>query len=151
MAIERTFAMVKPDGVQRGLIGKVIQRFEDKGLKLVALKMLWIDQDLASRHYAEHVEKPFFRELTDFITSGPVAAMVLEGDNAIEQVRTMMGATDPQKSPPGSIRGDLGMILSKNVVHGSDKPESAEREIGLFFEDNELMDYKKTDEDWLNE
>jgi len=149
MATERTFVMVKPDGVQRGLIGKVIQRFEDKGLKLIALKMLWIDQDLASRHYAEHVEKPFFKELTDFITSGPVAAMVLEGDNAIEQVRTMMGATDPQKSPPGSIRGDFGMILSMNVVHGSDKPESAQREIGLFFEDSELIEYKRIDEDWL--
>jgi len=113
MAIERTFAMVKPDGVQRGLIGKVIQRFEEKGVKLVALRMLTIDMDLASRHYAEHTQKPFFGELTGFITSGPVAAMVLEGDNAIDQVRTMMGETDPQKSPPGSIRGDFGLTLSK--------------------------------------
>jgi nucleoside-diphosphate kinase len=149
MAIERTFVMVKPDGVQRGLIGRVIQRFEDKGLKIVALRMLHIDEKLAGRHYEEHTEKPFFQELVDFITSGPVAAMVLEGDNAIAQVRTLMGATDPQKSPPGSIRGDFGMILSKNIVHGSDKPESASREISLFFNDDQLMEYKRINEDWL--
>ena len=149
MAVQRTFAMVKPDGVQRGLVGKVITRFEEKGLKIVALKMLTINKKLASRHYAEHVKKPFFGELTDFITSGPVAAMVLEGDNAIEQVRTMMGATDPQKSPPGSIRGDFGMVLSNNVVHGSDSPKSAKREIALFFKKNELQKYKRIDEQWL--
>jgi nucleoside-diphosphate kinase len=149
MAIERTFAMLKPDGVQRGIVGKVIQRFEDKGLKIVALKMLWIDDELAGNHYGEHVEKPFFKELTDFITSGPVVAMVLEGDGAIDQVRTLMGATDPKKSPPGSIRGDFGMELSKNIVHGSDKLESAQREIGLFFNDSELQEYKRINEQWL--
>ncbi len=150
--MERTFVMVKPDGVQRGLIGEVISRFEDRGLKLVGAKLMQIDQQLAEEHYTEHAEKPFFEGLTTFITSGPVFAMVWEGQDAIAQVRAMMGATDPAESAPGTIRGDFGLDLGRNVVHGSDtEPGSAEREIGLFFDESELEDYERIDESWLYE
>ncbi|MGM0372396.1 MAG: nucleoside-diphosphate kinase [Halobacteriota archaeon] len=149
---ERTFVMVKPDGVQRGLIGEIIARFEDRGLKLVGAKLMRIDQALAEEHYAEHTDKPFFEDLTDFITSGPVLAMVWEGQDAIAQVRTMMGATDPAESAPGTIRGDFGLDMGRNVIHGSDtEPGSAEREIELFFDDEELEDYERIDEAWLYE
>jgi nucleoside-diphosphate kinase len=150
--MERTFVMVKPDGVQRGLIGEIVSRFEDRGLKLVGAKLMQIDQELAEDHYAEHTDKPFFEDLTNFITSGPVFAMVWEGQDAIAQVRTMMGATDPADSDPGTIRGDFGLDMGRNVVHGSDtEPGSAEREIELFFEDTELEDYERIDEPWLYE
>jgi nucleoside-diphosphate kinase len=149
---ERTFVMVKPDGVQRGLIGEIVSRFEERGLKLVAGKFMRIDDDLAEEHYAEHVDKPFFEDLSAFITSGPVFAMVWEGQDAVAQVRTMMGETDPAESAPGTIRGDLGLDLGRNVIHGSDTEEgSAEREIGLFFDDDELYDYERIDEAWLYE
>jgi nucleoside-diphosphate kinase len=149
---ERTFVMVKPDGVQRGLIGEIVSRFEDRGLKLVAGKFMQIDDDLAEEHYAEHVDKPFFDDLSSFITSGPVFAMVWEGADAIAQVRTMMGETDPAESAPGTIRGDFGLDLGRNVIHGSDtEAGSAEREIGLFFDDEELYDYERIDETWLYE
>ncbi|MFW5922328.1 MAG: nucleoside-diphosphate kinase [Halodesulfurarchaeum sp.] len=149
---ERTFVMVKPDGVQRGLIGEIISRFEDRGLKLVGAKLMQIDQELAEQHYAEHEDKPFFEDLTDFITAGPVLAMVWEGQDAIAQVRTMMGATDPAESAPGTIRGDFGLDLGRNVIHGSDtEPGSAEREIELFFDEAELEDYDRIDEAWLYE
>ncbi|MDR5657477.1 nucleoside-diphosphate kinase [Halodesulfurarchaeum sp. HSR-GB] len=149
---ERTFVMVKPDGVQRGLIGEIIARFEDRGLKLVGAKLMRIDQALAEEHYAEHTDKPFFEDLTDFITSGPVLAMVWEGQDAIAQVRTMMGATDPAESAPGTIRGDFGLDMGRNVIHGSDtEPGSAEREIELFFDEDELEDYERIDEAWLYE
>jgi nucleoside-diphosphate kinase len=149
---ERTFVMVKPDGVQRGLIGEIVSRFEDRGLKLVAGKFMQIDDELAREHYAEHVDKPFFEGLSAFITSGPVFAMVWEGQDAIAQVRTMMGETDPAESAPGTIRGDFGLDLGRNVIHGSDTEEgSAEREIGLFFDDEELHDYERIDETWLYE
>ncbi len=149
---ERTFVMVKPDGVQRGLIGEIVSRFEERGLKLVAGKFMQIDDELAEEHYAEHVDKPFFDDLSSFITSGPVFAMVWEGQDAIAQVRTMMGETDPAESAPGTIRGDFGLDLGRNVIHGSDTEEgSAEREIGLFFEDEELHDYDRIDETWLYE
>jgi nucleoside-diphosphate kinase len=149
---ERTFVMVKPDGVQRGLIGEVVSRFEDRGLKLVAGKFMRIDDELAREHYAEHVDKPFFDDLSSFITSGPVFAMVWEGQNAIAQVRTMMGETDPAESAPGTVRGDFGLDLGRNVIHGSDTEEgSAEREIGLFFDEAELHDYERIDETWLYE
>ena len=149
---ERTFVMVKPDGVQRGLIGEIVSRFEDRGLKLVAGKFMRIDEELAREHYAEHVDKPFFDELADFITSGPVFAMVWEGQDAIAQVRTMMGETDPAESAPGTIRGDFGLDLGRNVIHGSDtEAGSAEREIGLFFDDEELLGYDRIDETWLYE
>ena len=149
MALERTFGMVKPDGVQRGLVGDVVERFESKGLKVVGMKMLKIDRQLASSHYAEHVGKPFFNDLIGFITSGPVVAMVLEGDGAIATVRSVMGKTNPQEAGPGTIRGDLALTMSRNVVHGSDSPKSAEREISLFFKKEELIDYKRIDETWL--
>jgi nucleoside-diphosphate kinase len=150
---ERTFVMVKPDGVKRGLIGEIVSRFEDRGLKLVAGKFMQIDRDLAEEHYGEHEGKPFFEGLVDFITSGPVFAMVWEGQDAVRQVRHMMGETDPAESPAGTIRGDLGLDLGRNVIHASDHedPGSNEREIELFFEDEELLDYDRPDEAWLYE
>ena len=148
---ERTFVMVKPDGVQRGLIGEIVGRFEDRGLKLVGAKFVEIDRDLAEEHYGEHEDEPFFEDLVDFITSGPVMAMVWEGQDAVAQVRAMMGETDPAESAPGTVRGDLGLDLGRNVIHGSDTEEgSAGREIDLFFDD-ELVDYERIDEQWLYE
>lgn len=133
MDTERTFAMVKPDGVRRGLIGKVIGRFESKGLELEQMRMLTIDADLAERHYAEHAEKPFFGELVSFITGGPVVAMEWSGPDAVSIARALIGVTDPVEAAPGTIRGDFGTLLTENIVHGSDSIESAEREIELFF------------------
>ncbi|WP_302080658.1 nucleoside-diphosphate kinase [Salinibaculum rarum] len=151
--LERTFVMVKPDGVQRGLVGDIISRFEDRGLKLVGAKFMQIDQDLAEDHYGEHEDKPFFDDLVDFITAGPVMAMVLEGQDAVSQVRTMMGETDPAESAPGTIRGDFGLDLGRNVIHGSDDedPGANEREIELFFDDEELVEWERIDETWLYE
>ena len=133
MALENTFIMVKPDGVARGLIGEVISRFERKGLRLEKIRSLTIDQAMAGVHYAEHVDKPFFGELVEFITSGPVVAMEWSGESAVSVARTLMGATDPKQAAPGTIRGDLGLIVTNNIVHGSDSPESAVRELGIFF------------------
>jgi nucleoside-diphosphate kinase len=133
MGVENTFVMVKPDGVARGLVGDVVSRFERKGLKLEQMRMLQIDEELAGRHYAEHTEKPFFGDLVDFITSGPVVAMQWSGESAISVARTLMGPTNPVEAPPGTIRGDYGLIITNNIVHGSDSPASAERELGLFF------------------
>ena len=133
MAVEHTFVMVKPDGVRRAIVGEVVSRFERKGLKLEKMRMLRIDEALAGEHYAEHVERPFFGELVEFITSGPVVAMEWSGESAVGVARTLMGATDPAKSPPGTIRGDFGLIMTNNIVHGSDSPASAERELALFF------------------
>ena len=130
---QRTLILVKPDGVQRSVIGEVISRIESKGLKLVALEMRTIDADTAHAHYAEHAEKPFFGELVDFITSGPLVALVAEGERAIEAFRALAGATDPVKAAPGTIRGDFALQVAQNIVHGSDSPESAEREIKIFF------------------
>jgi nucleoside-diphosphate kinase len=133
MASERTLVLVKPDGVERRLVGEVISRFERLGLKIVAMRLLLVDEGLASRHYAEHVDKPFYPELVSFITSGEVVAMVLEGESAIATVRKLMGPTDPVDAPPGTIRGDYGLQITENIVHGSDGPESAIREVELFF------------------
>jgi nucleoside-diphosphate kinase len=133
MAIENTFIMVKPDGVARGLVGEVINRFERKGLTLERIRHLTIDERLARRHYEEHVEKPFFPELVDFITSGPVVAMEWSGESAISVCRGLMGATDPKQAAPGTIRGDLGLVVTHNIIHGSDGPESAARELAIFF------------------
>jgi len=133
MAVENTYVMVKPDGVARGLVGEVISRFESKGLALVQMRMLTIDAELAGRHYEEHTEKPFFGELVDFITSGPVVAMEWTGESAISVARTLMGGTNPAEAAPGTIRGDLATVITHNIVHGSDSPESAEREIAIFF------------------
>ena len=137
--MERTFIMVKPDGVERGLVAEVLGRFERRGLRLCGLKVMRVDRDLAERHYAEHVEKPFFPSLLAFITRGPVVAMVWEGENAIAVARTMMGTTDSSQAAPGTIRGDYSLSKEENIVHGSDGPESAAREIELFFAPGELL------------
>ena len=130
----KTFFMIKPDGVRRNLIGEIISRVEAKGFVISKLKMMQIDKELAEEHYKEHAEKPFFKDLVSFITSGPVVAMQVEGENAVSQIRNLMGATNPADSTPGSIRGDLATELDKNVVHGSDSDESADRELKLFFQ-----------------
>lgn len=149
--MERTFVMVKPDGVQRGLAAKVLGRFERKGWKIVGLKMMRIDRTLAEKHYGEHRGKPFFEGLVDFITSGPVVAMVLEGQGVIAGAREMMGATNPAKAAPGTIRGSYGVDVGRNVVHGSDSPASAEREIALFFSPHELVAYDRALDCWIYE
>jgi nucleoside-diphosphate kinase len=137
--VERTLVLIKPDAVGRGLAGKILDRFEQRGLTIRAAKLVHVDRALAERHYAEHAEKPFFGELVDFITSSPTLALVLEGEGAIATVRTTMGATNPASAAPGTIRGDLALSMPDNLVHGSDSPESAEREIGLWFDPGELV------------
>jgi len=137
--MERTFVMVKPDGFRRGLVGEILARFERKGFRIVGLKALRISQELAERHYAEHRDKPFFPSLVGFITSGPVVAMVLEGPNAVAEVRKMMGATHPKDALPGTIRGDYATTIDENVIHGSATLEDAQREIALFFRPEELL------------
>ncbi|MDA8206429.1 MAG: nucleoside-diphosphate kinase [Thermaerobacter sp.] len=134
-----TFVMVKPDGVRRGLVGEVVHRFEQKGLKLKAMKLIQVTSDLAREHYAEHREKPFYPELVSFITSGPSVPMVWEGREAVSVARTVMGATDPVKAQPGTIRGDYGIEITENIVHGSDSALSAEREIALYFRPEEIL------------
>ncbi|MGB1005494.1 MAG: nucleoside-diphosphate kinase [Candidatus Actinomarina sp.] len=129
----KTFFMIKPDGVQRNLVGEIISRVEAKGFSITKIKMMTISKELAEQHYGEHKDKPFFNDLVSFITSGPVVAMQVEGENVVLQIRNLMGATNPSESTPGSIRGDLATELDKNVVHGSDSDESAERELSLFF------------------
>ncbi len=149
--MERTLVLVKPDGVQRGLIGEVINRLERRGLKLVGMKLMQVDTSLAREHYGEHVDRPFFGGLVDFITSSPVVAMAWEADNVVEAVRNTMGQTNPTTSPPGTIRGDLGLDIGRNLVHGSDSPESAERELALFFNSGELLDYARANDPWVKE
>jgi nucleoside-diphosphate kinase len=138
VALERTLVLVKPDAMRRKQAGEIVARFERRGLELRAARLLTVDRSLAEEHYAEHTEKPFFAELVDFITSGPTLAFVLEGEGAIKAVRTTIGATDPAEAAPGTIRGDLSLSMPDNLVHGSDSPESAEREIGLWFPDEAL-------------
>jgi nucleoside-diphosphate kinase len=133
MAIEKSLILVKPDAFARGLTGEILARFERKGLKIVALKHLTVSEDLAKQHYAEHVERPFFGELVDFITSGPIVAAVLEGEDAIKAARQVIGSTNPLEATTGSIRGDFAISVGQNMVHGSDSPESGVREAGLFF------------------
>ena len=149
--MERTLVLVKPDGVQRGLIGEVINRLERRGLKLVGMKLMQVDASLARQHYGEHVDRPFFGGLVDFITSSPVVAMAWEADNVVEAVRNTMGQTNPTTSPPGTIRGDLGLDIGRNLVHGSDSPESADRELALFFNSGELLDYARANDPWIKE
>ncbi|BES82473.1 nucleoside-diphosphate kinase [Pyrodictium abyssi] len=139
MAVERTFVMIKPDAVKRGLVGEIIARFERKGLKIKALKMKWLTREEAEKLYEVHRGKPFFEELVEFITSGPVVAMILEGDSAVEVVRLMIGPTDGRKAPPGTIRGDFALDIGANVIHASDSKESFEREYKVFFSDNEIV------------
>lgn len=150
VSLERTLVLVKPDGVQRHLVGEVIARVERRGLHLVALKLMRVDRDLAQRHYAEHRGKPFFDGLIDFITSSPVVAMVWEGDDAIAQVRALMGATNPTAAAPGSIRGDLAVNIGNNVVHGSDSPGRGAEEVALFFAADELIEWSAADATWVN-
>lgn len=141
--------MIKPDGVGRRLVGGVIGRFEAKGLKLVAMKMLRISPELAAQHYAEHEGKPFYSSLIEFITSGPSIPMVWEGENAVAVVRKLNGATNPQEADVGTIRGDFGLITQNNIVHASDSPETAAREMALYFEKQELLDHAMPDGAWL--
>jgi nucleoside-diphosphate kinase len=147
--MEKTFLMVKPDGVQRQLIGEIVGRFERKGLQLVGAKLMTIPVSLAEQHYGEHKGKPFYDDLVSFITSGPVFAMVWQGENVVELTRKMMGKTNPKDAEPGTIRGDYSMFVSKNIIHGSDSPESADREIALFFNENELVEYDKLINSWI--
>ncbi len=139
MSLERTYAMVKPDGVKRGLVGEVVRRLEQKGFRIVGMKLTQIPRETAEKHYGEHQGKPFFEGLVSFITSGPVVAMVVEGENAILEWRKMMGATNPKDAALGTIRGDFASTIDENVAHGSDAPETAEREIGIFFKPEELL------------
>lgn len=149
--MERTYLMVKPDGVQRGFVGQIISRFEQKGYKIVGLKMMQIPRETAERHYGEHVGKPFFQGLVDFITSGPVVAMVVEGKDVVTTAREMMGATNPLKAAPGTIRATFGVDVGRNIIHGSDSLESAQREIGIFFRPEELVDYERAVDTWIYE
>jgi len=137
---ERTFVAIKPDGVKRGIIGRIIRKIEDKGFKIVALKMMQVSDELAAKHYAEHVDKPFYNALIKFITSGPIVAMILQGENAVASVRKFMGKTNPDEAEVGSIRGDFAQVMRFNAIHGSDSKESAEREINLFFTEDEICD-----------
>ncbi|WP_282061287.1 nucleoside-diphosphate kinase [Bacillus pumilus] len=147
--MDKTFLMVKPDGVERQLIGEIVSRFEKKGLQLVGAKLMSIPKEVAETHYGEHKEKPFFGELVDFITSGPVFAMVWQGEQVVDVTRQIIGKTNPKEAPPGTIRGDYGLTVGKNIIHGSDSPESAEREINLFFKQEELTNWDQTISNWI--
>jgi len=146
---ERTLVLIKPDGVQRLLVGRILARFEERGLKLVALKLVHVGRPFAERHYSVHRGKPFFESLLDFITSGPLVALALDGPNAIAVVRSMVGATRPHEAAPGSIRGDLAVETAQNLVHASDAPETAEAELGLWFTADELIDYDREGDRWV--
>lgn len=149
--MERTFLMIKPDGVQRGFVSEIIGRFETKGFTLVGLKMMAVSRELAEKHYAVHRERPFFAGLVDFIISGPVVAMVWEGEGVIASARKMIGATKPLEAEPGTIRGDLGVTVGRNIIHGSDAPETAQAEIALWFGDSELTSWEPTVKGWIYE
>ena len=148
---ERTLVLVKPDGVQRGLVGEVITRLERRGLQLVGMKLMQVADALARQHYGEHVDRPFFGGLVSFITSSPVVAMVWEANNAVSIVRNTLGETNPVNSPAGTIRGDFGIDIGRNLVHGSDSPESAEREVNLFFRTEEILSYERAVQPWIVE
>ncbi|MEK5007177.1 nucleoside-diphosphate kinase [Bacillus sp. FSL K6-3312] len=147
--MDKTFLMVKPDGLERQLIGEIVSRFEKKGLQLVGAKLMSIPKEVAETHYGEHKEKPFFEELVDFITSGPVFAMVWQGEQVVDVTRQIIGKTNPKEALPGTIRGDYGLTVGKNIIHGSDSPESAEREINLFFKQEELTNWDQTISSWI--
>lgn len=147
--MERTFLMIKPDGVGRNLIGEIVRRIENKGLKIVGAKLMTVSEELAKTHYGEHSERPFFGELVEFITSGPVFGMVLEGENVVQVGRTLVGVTNPSESLPGTIRGDYGLTVGKNIIHGSDSVESADKEIALWFKEDELVDYSLVNAAWI--
>ena len=149
MTTERTLVLVKPDGVQRGIAGEIISRLERTGLQIMGLKLMQISEDLASQHYGEHHGKPFYQGLVSFITSSPVIALVLEGPSAISTTRKIMGATNPADSAPGTIRGDFGVDMGRNLIHGSANLEDAAREVSLFFSDSELTDYSRSTQQWI--
>lgn len=149
--MERTFIAIKPDGVQRGLVGEIIGRFEAKGFTLIGLKLIIASQELAERHYDIHKERPFFKDLVSFITSGPLVAMVWEGDGVVASARRIIGATNPLTAEPGTIRGDFAVSIGRNIIHGSDAIETAQREIGLWFTDAELANWESTMKPWLVE
>lgn len=149
--MERTFVMIKPDGVQRNLVGEIIARLEKKGYKLVAMKLMQLTEEHARTHYQEHVGKPFFPGLVEYITSGPVVAMVWEGKNAVKGIRQLMGATNPQEALPGTIRGDYGLDIGRNVIHGADSVENAQREMNIYFTSEEILTYDKLIEQWQYE
>ncbi len=149
--IQKSFVMMKPDAVQRRLMGKILSRFEEKGLQIVAVKLMQIDEELAKTHYGEHAEKPFFPGLVEYITSSPALAMVIEGEEAITTIRKLVGATNPLEADLGTIRGDYGMDTGRNIIHASDSPASAEREIGLFFNEDEICDYDIVDNNLIYE
>jgi nucleoside-diphosphate kinase len=149
--MERTFAMVKPDGVQRGLVGQIVRRYEARGLKVVGLKLMQVPTRMAEEHYAEHQGKPFYPGLVQYITSGPVVALCLEGKNAVAVVRAVNGATKPWDAAPGTIRGDLALDIGRNVVHGSDSVESAKRELAIYFTKDDLVDWTPANAKWVTE
>ncbi len=149
MDLERTLVLVKPDGVQRGLVGTIIGKFEATGMKIVGMKLMHVSDTLAQRHYAEHEGKPFYAGLVDYITSAPVVALCLEGPDAIAITRKLMGPTNPSEAPPGTIRGDFGVEISRNLVHGSANEGDASREVGLFLSDEELIDYSRSNDVWI--
>ncbi len=149
--MERTFLAIKPDGVQRGLVGEIIRRFETKGFTLVGLKFMSVSKELAESHYDVHRERPFFGSLVKFITSGPVVAMVWEGDGVVASARKMIGATNPLTSEPGTIRGDFGVNIGRNIIHGSDAVETAQREVALWFKDEDLVSWQPQMTSWLYE
>lgn len=149
--MEQTLVIIKPDGVQRGLIGPIIDRFERRGLRIAAMKLMHISRQLAERHYAVHEGKPFYAGLIDYITSGPVVVMILEANDAIEIVRNTMGSTRPSEATPGTIRADFGLEVGRNLVHGSDGPDTAAFEIDLFFDDEEILSYSRAIDDWIFE
>lgn len=149
--MERTLILVKPDGVHRGLIGQIINRFETRGLKLVGMKFIQMTDELAAKHYAIHKGKPFYEKLVAYIVSGPVVAMVWEGQEAISAARKTMGATNPIEASPGTIRGDFGMEIGRNLVHGSDSLENAAEEVSLFFDPDELVQWVRDSDDWIRE
>ena len=149
MSKESTLILIKPDGVNRGLVGKVINKLESTGLKIIGMKLLLIDEKLASNHYEEHKDKPFFSSLVEFITSSPVVALALNGENAIQKTRTMMGVTNPLESSPGTIRGDFGLTVEKNIMQGSANEKDASRELSLYFNSDELINYKRSIDSWV--
>jgi nucleoside-diphosphate kinase len=149
--MEKSFVMMKPDAVQRRLMGKVLSRFEEKGLQIVAAKLMHISEDLAKEHYGEHSEKPFFNGLVEYITSSAVLAMVIQGDDCISLIRKMVGATNPKEADLGTIRGDFALDTGRNIIHASDSPQSAEREISLFFDETEIVEYEMPDTDLIYE
>ena len=149
--IQTTLVLIKPDGLQRGLAGEIIGRLERRGLQLVGMKLMRVDEALAHRHYEAHVERPFFPGLVQFITSSPIIAMAVRGPNSVELARQTMGATNPAAAAPGTVRGDFGIDIGRNLIHGSDSPEAAEREVSLFFAPEEIVDWRRSAEEWIVE